>query len=72
MMVGHGMEVLGINRRVKLGRGIGLHFVPCCVHWTEDAKKSRLWRKYVDKYEGNDLKDLPVDKVDFPVTWRPS
>ena len=54
-------------------RGLGLHFVPAeVVFIKEDAKKSKLWRKYVAAEE-NDA-DSPTIKVpddDFPLVWTP-
>ena len=47
-------------------RGIGLHFVPTDVRFTEDARHSVLWRPYVE----NGNTELPDE--DFPITWTPS
>lgn len=53
-------------------RGLGLHFVPAEVRFTEDASKSSLWRPYyndVSNAKSSSEADLPEE--DFPVTWRP-
>jgi ectoine hydroxylase-related dioxygenase (phytanoyl-CoA dioxygenase family) len=52
-------------------RGIGLHFVPVNVRWTEDAMKSLLWKKYVQDFvkTDQDLSEIEINEEDFPVTW---
>lgn len=55
--------------RKKPRRGLGLHFVPAEVRFTEDARKSRLWRPYVEHVDDATTVDLPDE--DFPVTWQP-
>ena len=54
-------------------RGIGLHFVPASVKWTEDASKSMLWKRYVEDVmkNGGQVSDIELNEDDFPVTWRP-
>lgn len=56
-------------------RGLGLHFVPAEVAFIkEDAKKSKLWRKYVAEEDINDddnSSTLPVPDDDFPLVWTP-
>ena len=47
-------------------RGLGLHFVPGHVKFTQDARKSRLWRQYVENGTDN---DMSVPDNDFPLTW---
>jgi len=53
-------------------RGIGLHFVPVGVRWTEHARKSKLWSGYVEQAieNGEDVGKLELDEEVFPVTWR--
>jgi len=52
-------------------RGIGLHFVPIDVKWTEDAMKSKLWRRYVEDCieSGGDVEDIIIDDDDFPIVF---
>jgi hypothetical protein len=52
-------------------RGLGLHFVPANVRFTAAAKKSRLWRNYLEENNvpPQDI-DLPLE--DFPTTWMPT
>mmetsp|Transcript_162 Transcript_162/g.367 ORF Transcript_162/g.367 Transcript_162/m.367 type:complete len:165 (-) Transcript_162:827-1321(-) len=50
-------------------RGIGLHFVPANVRFTEEAAKSRLWRRYVEGARA--AGEVEVPEEDFPVVWRP-
>jgi hypothetical protein len=52
---------------VRPRRGLGLHFVPAEVKFTSAAKKSSLWRRYVNDHPHSG--QLPDD--DFPVTWHP-
>ncbi|GKY93323.1 hypothetical protein MPSEU_000299900 [Mayamaea pseudoterrestris] len=47
-------------------RGLGLHFVPGHVKFTEDARKSRLWRPYVEQAA---LNNMTVPDEDFPLIW---
>jgi ectoine hydroxylase-related dioxygenase (phytanoyl-CoA dioxygenase family) len=44
-------------------RGLGLHFVPANVRFTNDASRSSLWRKYVTVEDPSQV-DLPEE--DFP------
>jgi ectoine hydroxylase-related dioxygenase (phytanoyl-CoA dioxygenase family) len=50
-------------------RGLGLHFVPAQVRFTQEANKSRLWRRYVDNVDDLLHKELPEE--DFPFVWQP-
>lgn len=61
----------GQNKSSFPRRGIGLHFVPVHVRWTVDAKKSILWRKYVEEVidTGGEVSEIEVDGQVFPVTW---
>ena len=54
-------------------RGIGLHFVPVSVKWTEDATKSTLWKKYVKNIDKKNqtFSCIEINEEDFPVTWTP-
>jgi phytanoyl-CoA hydroxylase len=54
-------------------RGIGLHFVPAEVAFIkEDAKKSKLWRKYVvEEDTDDDSLTMSVPDNDFPLVWTP-
>lgn len=68
----HGSGKNASNDRPR--RGLGLHFVPAEVKFIkEDAKKSKLWRKYVAE-EDTDDDDSPTINVpddDFPLVWTP-
>ena len=67
----HGSGKNASNDRPR--RGLGLHFVPAEVKFIkEDAKKSKLWRKYVAEEDTDD--DSPTIHVpddDFPLVWTP-
>ena len=66
----HGSGKNGSANRPR--RGLGLHFVPAEVRFVkEDAKKSKLWRKYVvdDTDDNRTTIDVPDD--DFPLVWTP-
>lgn len=54
----------------KPRRGLGIHFVPSNVKWTNEACKSTLWKKYVQGINEDELdqKDLPEE--DFPIVWE--
>lgn len=56
----------------RVRRGIGLHFVPVGVQWTEDARNSKLWSGYVNEAieRGEDVAKLELDEDVFPVTWK--
>ena len=62
----------GGNKSDRPRRGIGLHFVPVDVKWTESAMNSKLWRRYVqDAVEnGEDVGSIEIDECDFPVVYR--
>lgn len=52
----------------KPRRGLGLHYVPGPVRFTEAARGSILWRKYLD----DDLRnadDVPLNDEDFPLIY---
>ncbi|CAB9507692.1 Phytanoyl-CoA dioxygenase (PhyH) [Seminavis robusta] len=53
-------------------RGLGLHFVPGPVHFTMQAKKSKLYSKYVPDHctSDEDLQQIPLDANEFPITWQ--
>jgi ectoine hydroxylase-related dioxygenase (phytanoyl-CoA dioxygenase family) len=50
-------------------RGLGLHFVPAQARFTEEANKSRLWRRYVENVDDTEQLELPEE--DFPLVWQP-
>lgn len=47
-------------------RGVGVHFVPKDVCFNDEAKHSKVWRKY---WEAGAMQ--PPEE-DFPVTWQPA
>jgi len=51
-------------------RGLGLHFVPANVQFTNEATKSRLWKSYVAHVK--DASTVELSEEDFPITWKPS
>lgn len=51
-------------------RGLGLHFVPGCVRFTSDAKKSRLWSSYIPDAVEVDLNKMELPEEDFPLVWK--
>ena len=51
-------------------RGLGLHFVPRPVQFTQDASKSRLWKSYVEGVD--DVSHVELPEEDFPVVWDPA
>ena len=62
----------------KPRRGLGLHFVPAEVKFTEEAVKSRLWGRYLhvnDDEQNPSLLtaacDIELPEKDFPIVWRP-
>lgn len=55
--------------KTKPRRGLGLHFVPSEVTFTKEARKSRLWRSYVENVLEPDF--MPIPDTDFPITWKP-
>jgi phytanoyl-CoA hydroxylase len=50
-------------------RGLGIHFCPVHVRFTEETRKSRVWKVYLENETDASLVELPSD--DFPITWRP-
>lgn len=60
----HGSKKNGSKNRPR--RGLGLHFVPANVRFTEDALKSRLWKPYV--VDAENVADVMLPHEDFPVT----
>jgi hypothetical protein len=59
------------NQTDQPRRGIGLHFVPVDVKWTEDAMKSSLWKRYVKNavVDGGDVESIVIDESDFPIVY---
>ena len=76
LSIHHGKTWHGSGRnssKNKARRGIGLHFVPMNVRWTADARKSSLWKKYLNGLkEDEDVGSLDLVEEDFPVTWTAS
>ena len=54
----------------KPRRGLGIHYVPSNVRWTNEACKSVLWKKYVKDIHDNDLTTLKLPEEDFPLVWE--
>jgi ectoine hydroxylase-related dioxygenase (phytanoyl-CoA dioxygenase family) len=50
-------------------RGLGLHFVPTSVHFTDQAIHSSLWKSYVMDADDPAAVELPDE--DFPISWQP-
>lgn len=55
------------NSKSRPRRGLGLHFVPDNIRFTELASKSRLWKRYVEGIV--DPSQVSIDNEDFPLTW---
>jgi phytanoyl-CoA hydroxylase len=53
-------------------RGLGLHYVPANVKFTTQAKKSQLWKPYVQSMTAEQLQTTEPDLQDFPITWKPN
>ncbi|KAL7503910.1 hypothetical protein ACHAXN_001638 [Cyclotella atomus] len=51
-------------------RGLGLHFVPGHVRWTSEAKKSRLWSRYIPDGDEIYLSEISLPEQDFPLVWE--
>jgi ectoine hydroxylase-related dioxygenase (phytanoyl-CoA dioxygenase family) len=51
-------------------RGLGLHFVPGHVRWTIEAKKSRLWSRYIPDGDEISLNEIKLPDEDFPLIWE--
>ena len=63
----------GKNTSSKPRRGLGLHYVPAQVKFTEEARFSSLWRRYLihdaeDETHKN-ASDVILNKDDFPVIF---
>lgn len=58
------------NSTTRPRRGLGLHFVPAQVRFTQDARKSRLWRPFVEHVD--DATEAQLLEEDFPLVWTPS
>jgi len=54
----------------KPRRGIGLHYVPANVRFTQSASKSSLWRRYIEGK--HDVSNIQVCDEDFPTVWVPN
>lgn len=55
--------------RKRPRRGLGLHFVPARVHFTDQAIHSSLWKSYVMDADDPAAVELPAE--DFPISWQP-
>ena len=51
-------------------RGLGLHFVPAEVKWTQYAKRSKLWKRYVPDVSDEDLANTELSDDIFPIVWE--
>ncbi|KAL3788371.1 hypothetical protein HJC23_009177 [Cyclotella cryptica] len=54
-------------------RGIGLHFILGNARFTNDARKSKLWSRYIPDIESIDNVDLSrmeLPEEDFPMVWK--
>ena len=51
-------------------RGLGLHFVPAEVKWTQYAKKSKLWKRYIPDVSDEDLANTELSDDIFPIVWK--
>jgi phytanoyl-CoA hydroxylase len=58
----------GKNCSTEPRRGLGLHFVPGNVRFTAEARKSKLWSRYV--LEEGDLGEMELVEDDFPLVWK--
>jgi phytanoyl-CoA hydroxylase len=52
----------------KPRRGLGLHFVPANIVFTDQARHSRIWKSYVEGVD--DPSKAPISDEDFPIVWR--
>mmetsp|Transcript_11563 Transcript_11563/g.16601 ORF Transcript_11563/g.16601 Transcript_11563/m.16601 type:complete len:330 (+) Transcript_11563:30-1019(+) len=62
----------GKNTSTKPRRGLGLHYVPAQVKFTEEARSSSLWRRYLINVEDeahNSASEVILNKDDFPVIF---
>lgn len=67
---GHTWHGSGKNKSpCRPRRGLGIHFVPAEVRFTNEAQFSRLWKQYVDGADDATTLEVPAD--DFPIAWRP-
>lgn len=75
LSIHHGKTWHGSGRNTSADRprrGLGLHFVPAEVEFIKvDAKKSKLWRKYVAEENDDDSSTINVPDDDFPLVWAP-
>jgi ectoine hydroxylase-related dioxygenase (phytanoyl-CoA dioxygenase family) len=51
-------------------RGLGLHFVPAEVKWTQEAKRSKLWKRYIPDVSDEDLANTELSDDIFPIVWK--
>ena len=61
----------GKNRSKEFPRRrLGLHFVPAEVKWTQDAKRSILWKRYIPDVSDKDLANTELSDDIFPIVWK--
>jgi ectoine hydroxylase-related dioxygenase (phytanoyl-CoA dioxygenase family) len=53
----------------KPRRGLGLHYVPGQVRFTEAARGSSLWRHYLNDDLHSKADDIPFNEEDFPLIY---
>ncbi|KAL7547435.1 hypothetical protein ACHAWF_010729 [Thalassiosira exigua] len=53
-------------------RGLGLHFVPANAIFTEDSRKSKLWRDYILDVAYENLMHSELPDEHFPLVWNGS
>jgi ectoine hydroxylase-related dioxygenase (phytanoyl-CoA dioxygenase family) len=56
--------------RKRPRRGLGLHFVPASVRFTDQAIYSSLWKPYVVDH-ADDPASVELPAEDFPISWQP-
>lgn len=67
LSIHHGKIWHGSNKnqsKTKPRRGLGLHFVPANVRFTQEAKQSKLWKPYVEGVVDPSIVELSQE--DFP------
>jgi len=60
----------GKNRSKDCRRGLGLHFVPAEVKWTQEARRSKLWKRYIPDVSDEDLANTELSDDIFPMVWK--
>jgi ectoine hydroxylase-related dioxygenase (phytanoyl-CoA dioxygenase family) len=59
----------GNTSKCKPRRGLGIHYVPGQVRFTEAARSSSLWRHYLDSQVGQ-TSDVVLSEDDFPLIYK--